>query len=521
MQWDQAAAVAGEIAAAWTGEGGPGGAVLLFDADGIRAEACGGRASLEQTGDFTADTTVRYASISKHFLCALLAATGAIGFDDRLGADLELTPALAALPVGRALDMTAGIPDAMETLWLLGVPPTATIGQPALRRFVGGFAALNFPPGSEISYSNSGYRLVQSALAAKGIDYAQALAEQFLDPLGLAIRLPYDETDPVAGLSRGYWRGPLGWQHGRYGLHYSASGGLAGSARDLATWLRALLAGRGALAGVLARLTAPRPLVDGRMTDYGLGLAASPMPGMKVVGHGGSLPGFKNHFLLAPDLGVGVIVVSNREDTDAHGAALRVMAALGGVELAPPLTAALPDGLFVADRGPYWMEHAAGRVDYLGASDTLFPGADGIARSRSAHLPMRLRAEDGAIAGEIGHAPRRFLPVAPGLSAPPAWAGRWAAEAQDARFEIAVANGAAQFTIGTGPLRSTMRLTPLTADRALLEGDGDGPWRQRVCLQFDGDIVRLVTNRSRVLVFQRNRSHTGSAGVVGAEAVRS
>ena len=48
-----------------------------------------------------------------------------------------------------------------------------------------------------------------------------------------------------------------------------------------------------------------------------------------------------------------------------------------------------------------------------------------------------------------------------------------------------------------------MKLTPLAADRALMEGDPDGPWRQRVCLQFAGDEVRLVTNRSRILRFRR------------------
>jgi len=205
MNWDKATAVAGAIAQAWTREGGPGGAILLFDADNIRAEACGGRASLELDSPFRADTATRYASISKHFFAALLAVDDSIGLDDPLGAHLNLSPALAAVPVGRALDMTGGIPDAMETLWLLGVPPTATLDRHALLRFVSGFEALNFAAGTEISYSNTGYRLLQAALEAKGVDYAATLYERFRRPLGLGIHLPENEADPVMNLATGYW----------------------------------------------------------------------------------------------------------------------------------------------------------------------------------------------------------------------------------------------------------------------------------------------------------------------------
>ena len=108
---------------------------------------------------------------------------------------------------------------------------------------------------------------------------------------------------------------------------------MAGSARDLATWLMALMTGRAPADGLLAPLGARRTLNDGTLTAYALGLARSPLPGEIAVGHGGSLPGYKSHFLLLPDRGAGVVVVSNREDTDAHAIALQVMAALTGAEL--------------------------------------------------------------------------------------------------------------------------------------------------------------------------------------------
>jgi CubicO group peptidase (beta-lactamase class C family) len=502
MRWSAAAAVAGEIAQGWTREGGPGGAILIFDADSIRAEACGGRSSLELDLPFLADSVVRYASISKHFLCSLLVNDGRISFDDRLGDHLALPPALGDVTVGRALDMTGGLPDAMETLWLLGVPPTTTLDRHALLRFVSSLTETNFLPGSEISYSNTGYRLVQAALEAKGVDYFAALRETFFRPMGLGISLPEDETDIVPNLATGYWAGPRGWQRGRYGLHFSASGGLAGSALDLAAWAQALMAGRGKLDGVLARLGARRHLQDGRPTDYGLGLARSPVPGMIAIGHGGSLPGYKNHFLLAPEHKAGVVVLSNREDTDAHGLALRVMAALAGVSLDAPSTA-LPDGRFVAEDGPFWLEQKEGVATFLGAQETLYHGEAGNVAGRSAHLPISLRLAGGTIEGEIGHAARRFRPVAEGLTAQPGWAGTYVCAEQNARFDIVISDGRACMVIGAGPLRMQMTLAPLRTDLALAERDADGPWKQRIGLHFAGDTVRLVTNRSRVLSFRR------------------
>jgi CubicO group peptidase (beta-lactamase class C family) len=508
MHWHKAAEVAAGIAAAWTKEGGPGGAILLFDAADIRTEACGGLASLELGLPFTAATAVRYASISKHFMAALLLqlqAEGILSLDDPLGMHLQqLAPRPGAVLIARALDMTGGLPDTMETLWLLGVPWTATLDRDALLRFIASVDALNFTPGTEISYSNTGYRLIEAALGQSGRDYASLLQERFFQPLGLTMTLPEDETVPVPSLAGGYHHTQGGWRRGRYGLHISASGGLTGTAQDLVTWLQALMAGAPPAADLLAPLGARRPLSDGRLTDYGLGLARSPLPEQIAVGHGGSLPGFKHHFLLLPAHRAGVVVLTNREDADAHGIALRVLAALTGAELPEPAAGLLPQGLFVAEHGPFWIEQQGGAVTFLGATENLSCGPDGTAVSRSAHLPMALRFAGDAIEGEIGHVARRFRPVASDAALVPGWAGVWVNDQHAARFDITL-DGTPTMTMGTGPLRASLDLQALDGHRALTVRR-DGPWQQRACLGLDQDTLRLVSNRSRVLEFRRASS---------------
>ncbi len=508
MQWSKATEEAARIAARWTAEGGPGGAIVLFNGRDIHSEAFGGLASLELNLPFTGETAVRYASISKHFCAALLLrlqADGVLSLNDALGVHLPMLRRVpASVSIGRALDMTGGLADTMETLWLLGVPWTATMERHALFDFISSVDVLNFPAGSEISYSNTGYRLIESALTLKSLNYGAALRERFFRPLGLTIRLPEDENEPVANLAAGYWRSDDDWHRGRYGLHFSASGGLVGSAHDLVTWLMALMTGQTPADDLLAPLGARRRLNDGTQTAYGLGLARSPLPGEIAVGHGGSLPGYKNHFLFLPERQAGVVVLSNRDDTDAHGIALQVLAALTGSVLPDRALGLLPQGLFVAQKGPCWIEHAAGELTFLGATERLFVDDDGSAVSRSAHLPVRLHHAHGGVAGEIGHVARAFAPVAANIALPRSWEGEWMCEQHGARCSIARVDGGAQVTIGVGPLRTTLPLTPLGPYRGLTDRQ-DGPWRQRACLMLNprARTLWMVTSRSRVLQFQK------------------
>ena len=501
MDFEGAAERAGEIAEGWAQEEGPGGVILLFDEARIRVEASGGFANLELRIPCSADTVFRYASISKHFLCSLLIREGDIGLDDRLGDHLQLSAAIGDVSVGRALDMTGGIPDLMETQWQLGVAPSTTLGRDELLRFAVSLDALNFRPGSEISYSNTGYRLLQAALEAKGHDYGALLRRAFLEPLGLGISLPSDDTQPVSNLAAGYWRSACGWRQGRHGSYFSASGGLAGSARDLVSWAQALLADRDPAKGLLKRLSAERRLADGRPTRYGLGLARYEIAGETVLGHPGSLSGYKNHFLVSPTRRVGVVVLSNREDTDAQRIALAVLAALLGGSVPSAIAQDLPTGRFIAEGEPLWLEHQPGAVTFLGAQQNIFRAAPGIAENQSAELPIRLQADGDDLVAEIGHVRRRFRRAAEESLPNPAWEGTWSCPAQHAELEIVLAQGTARLLSGVGPSRLASDLMPMARDLALLERS-DGPWRQRLCLNFIGDEIRLLTNRSRVLRFR-------------------
>ena len=179
---------------------------------------------------------------------------------------------------------------------------------------------------------------------------------------------------------------------------------------------------------------------------------------------------------------------------------LRVLSALTGTPEPAPAPDLLPEGIFIAEDAPIWVEHKAGVLSYLDAQGTLFrDGADAV--SRAVEMPIRLRRDGDGMAGEIGLVKRRFR-RAPGGAAQGAWAGEYVCAGQNARFAIAVAGGEATLTVGAGPMRRDLALQPIAPDMALLER-ADGPWKQRALLHFADDGVRLIVNRSRVLRYAK------------------
>lgn len=498
--WGAAEMTAAEITRQWAAKE-PGGVVVGFDRGGVRFGSAGGLADLNHQTSFSKESVGRFASNTKHILCAMvLMHPDQIDLDDPLGQHLaELQPPLSDVTVGQALDMTGGLPDMRECLTLLGLSVHSETGKGSNFDFMARQTRLNFPAGSEISYSNTGYRLVEMVLERHGLSLRSFIDEQINEPFSLAFDAPEIWAEPVANLTPGYWHDGSQWLSTHAGLQISASGSLTASADDLARWLIALLRGDGALHGLLDRLAAPRFLADGRATGYGLGLRHVALGGHDLIGHGGSHPGYSSHFLLDRASGCGVVILSNRDDTDSYGAAFGVMASLLGEDLPRRAPDSLTDGLYVTEHGFHWIEVAGDQLTWLDDCVTLYEDGDGFVSSRSATTPVRMKQDGEAIVGQVGHAERRFLlareePVPAGMS------GRW--QSPEGAY-LSLEDGAV--TLGIGPLQQVMPLTALGSDRYLFTLK-DSLWTKRICLhRLEDETMELVLSRARMIRYHRLR----------------
>ncbi|KAB1115022.1 serine hydrolase [Neorhizobium galegae] len=494
--WEAAQEIAGKFAGVW-GADQPGGAVIGFDANGIRFAEVGGVGSLSTMAPFSAETVVRYASVTKHAFCAMtLSHPEVISLDDTLGQHLpELQEPLASVTIGRALDMSGGLPDTRECLSLLGLSVYTETKAGPLMEFLARETRLNYEAGTEISYSNTGYRLVETALERKGLFFRDFIRKAGADA-GAILDAPEVWNDAVDGLVPGYWHDGNKWQLSAAGLHISASGSMTGSAMSLANWLRLLLRGDAPFAGMLDRLAAPRALKDGRESGYGLGLRHTLLGGRRFTGHGGSHPGYKSYFLLDHESKSGFVIVSNREDTNGNKIAQEAMAALFGLALPVP-SPTLTDGIYVSETGPFWAEVKGSTVTWLDSDDTVYQDDGEFVSSFSASSPMRLKMDGSAIVGEIGHTVRRLLPsVDSGV--PASLSGRWFSD-EGAFFEIT----GDVVVMGVGPVRHRMPLMALGGGRFLFTLK-DGPWTKRVCLHLlSENRLELVLARARMIEYSR------------------
>ncbi|MFI8418160.1 serine hydrolase domain-containing protein [Serratia sp. NPDC078593] len=501
LNWRDAHAIAERLLAEWHGQGEPGGAIIVFDAHQTQAVVCAGLADLAHNTPFTADSVVRYASITKHIFAALAlnATNNALHLEQRLGDLLpQLQAEFAEVNVGQALDMTSGLPDVRETLGLLGVSAQTVSDALPVMNFIHSLSKLNHPAGDEISYTNTGYQLLEIALQAQGYRFDQLVHQHIAEPLGVQLHAPENECDIVPGLVPGYRRVAQGWQLASSSLPLSASGRLAGSANALVRWLQCLLTHCPSASEVLAQLSTPRKLSNNINSNYGLGLAHTPLGAHRLLGHGSSHAGYKSHFLLAPTCNAGVVVVANREDCDSFGIAMHVMAALLE-ETLPPRSTAIPDGIYATLTAPYWLEVKNGHLAYLGRDEPLYQDKEGYAVSLSAHQPLRLKWTGTAVEGEVGHVPRCFVPVTPSNDCLKNVQGIWYHPEYRTAFEIRDN----KVHIGVGPAAQTGTLRSLGHGRMLVESQ-DGPWLKRFCLYFRGYNVDLIANRSRVLTYKRS-----------------
>jgi CubicO group peptidase (beta-lactamase class C family) len=513
MDWQKVAVTASKTVTDWSEGRNPGGAIIAFDAHDIRVEAYGGLANLSTGSPFDDKTALRFASITKH-----LTAAAALAAQDQNEIDLDspfavciddVSSAVGNVQLIRAMDMTGGLPDILDTAWLLGSSRSGVLEPAALGQFGRSFSKLNFVPGTEFSYSNTGYALVEAALAQRGQPLAPLLRQHFFNPLNLVLDLAVDQSEPVPHLAPGYWRSPDGWRLGLFGAPYSGADGLVGTPLDLAKWLRALLAGDGPGRGILRRLSAPRHLANGRTIDFGFGVTKFQLGETSLLGFGGQLPGYTSQFLLHPDMRCGVLVASNREDGNSAALAHQLMAELLSQPLPRVVTNELPEGLFATEDGPFWLTYLAGQLGYMGAAGMAFFNEHAGVVTGGPYIPMQLEATDNAIVGEVGYVGRHFARVPTNVRADRAWAGSWENWESGSVFRIEVSGGEAEIARGVGACRARYKLKPIGNGRALFQ-HREGPRTQHVCLELTpGGTMRLNTHRSRVAEYVRTNASVG------------
>ncbi len=298
------------------GRDGPGCAVgAVENGEMLFARGCG-LACLEHGVPITPATRFYMASVSKQVaaLAVLLAAeTGQLDLRDSIRKTIpELPPYMDGVTVRHLLTHTGGVRDYFILGFLSGLSSEHPYSEADVVDLVGRQRALNFPPGEDVVYSNSGYVLLSIAMArATGKRLDDFAREMIFAPLGMdASRFQHDHAAVVPDKAFGYAKRGDQWGVANSMLDVVGDGGLYASLEDMLAWARNLLSPRVGAAAIV-RMQTLETLSSGASTGYGMGLFITRHRGLAMLEHGGGLAGYRTQLQVYPSEGFGVVVLCN------------------------------------------------------------------------------------------------------------------------------------------------------------------------------------------------------------------
>ncbi|MPV35852.1 serine hydrolase [Georgenia subflava] len=291
-------------------------AALVRDGASVWCDARGtadGRADGTTVGP---GTQYRIGSITKTLVATAvmrLRDEGRLDLLDPLERHLPGT-ALGGATIGQLLSHSAGLQAEPDGPWWERTPGAGW------EELTGSLtvASTRHRPGRRHHYSNVGYAVLGELLARlRGAPWDQVLRTELLEPLGMT----RTSTGPVAPYAPGLAVHPFADVVLPEPAHdagaMAPAGQLWSTAGDLSRWAAFLAGDTGDLLApdTLAEMSEPLVLNDvpgeAWTGAYGLGLQVWNLEGRRLVGHGGSVPGFVAALRVDVASGDGVVVLTN------------------------------------------------------------------------------------------------------------------------------------------------------------------------------------------------------------------
>ena len=311
-----------ELFAEWDGETSPGAVVGIFMDGRIIYSKGYGVANLDYDIPITPQSVLRIGSISKQFVAmciAILAEQGKLSFDDDIRTYLPEMPDYGnQITIRHLLHHTSGIREYLALVNLIGKPEGSVFGYTTreLVELLSRQQKLNFEPGSQFSYTNSGYFLLAEIVTRVSGMKASAFAqENIFEPLGMTQTRFYDDPNAIIR-NQAFGYSPK--RDGGYRLDILRSDvigdlGVITTVEDFLHWDNNFYEnklGAGTKNLITMMFTRGRTS-SGEDLSYALGLEFDSYRGLKTMGHGGSAVGYVAEFLQFPEQRFSVVILSN------------------------------------------------------------------------------------------------------------------------------------------------------------------------------------------------------------------
>lgn len=299
--------------------GSPGCAFALFERGRVLYEQGYGLASIEHGVAIDPRQTVfDIGSTSKQFTAAsilLLAQDGKLALGDSVRTYVpELPGYFDGVTLDQLLHHTGGVRDYIGLLMLGGINIQDHTTDADALRAIARQHALDFAPGSEHSYSNSGYFLLSLVVKkASGKSLSAFAQERIFTPLGMQhTRVLDNHKQVIPHRATSYASGPEGsWVLSTSAWEQTGDGQVQTTVRDLARWDANFYEHKIGGSALIEQLQQVGSLNDGKPLTYARGLIVDDYRGLRAVSHGGSWMGFRSELLRFPEAGVSAVALCN------------------------------------------------------------------------------------------------------------------------------------------------------------------------------------------------------------------
>lgn len=315
---DTLSAAVDRIFERWHRPDSPGAAVLVLE-DGEVVLAKGyGMADLEHGIPIRPASVFDIASVSKQFgamAVALLEADGRLSVDDEVHTHIPELPDFGQrITIRHLVHHTSGIRDWPGTLSIGGWDYQDVISFPQILRMAFHQKDLNFVPGSEHAYSNTGYNLLAEVVArVSGMSFREFCRQRIFAPLGMThTHFHDDHTEVVPDRAHSYRRSPDGTYHVVWNaLTAMGSSSLFTTAEDLALWARNFEEPVVGGPAVIRRMQERGVLNGGDTIAYAWGQSLGRYRGLETWSHGGSWAGYRTTLVRFPAQRFAIVILGN------------------------------------------------------------------------------------------------------------------------------------------------------------------------------------------------------------------
>jgi len=284
-----------------------------------------GMANLEYSVPMTPATVSETGSVAKQFVAAaivLLASQGKLSLDDDIRKFLPEVPDFGTkITIRNLITHTSGLRDQNDFFALMGLPMGRSVHtNDEILEVVSRQKRLNFDPGAEYLYSNTGYTLLALIVRrASGKSLAEFTTEHIFKPLGMnSTEWREDFTKTVRNRATAYLpdgKGgfklemPFGNVHG--------AGGLLTTVGDLLIWNDNFATGKVGGPEFAKTMETRARLNDGTEIGYALGLIIGEYRASREVAHGGATAGYRTYLARYTDAGVSIALLCNAGSADS------------------------------------------------------------------------------------------------------------------------------------------------------------------------------------------------------------